>query len=81
MEAKKDLPTAEREQTRLYRAYKSIPRKDHQQLKIRNEIIKACGINTSIFYFWLSGKTKVPFLAKPIISEILGKKQYELFTD
>jgi hypothetical protein len=65
----------------FHRVYKSVSRFEKQNVIVRNEIIKRCGITEAIFYLWLNGTTEIPFLAKPIIAEVLKTDLKTLFPD
>jgi len=45
---------------------------------IRDLIISECCISDGVWKNWLSGRTSIPVLAKPIINEIAG---YDIFTE
>ncbi len=63
----------------LKKHYLSLPRVNNNHLKIRDEIIEACGITQPIFYNWLKGLTPVPKLAQKEIAIILGESVDKLF--
>jgi len=65
----------------LKQKYMNLSRADKYHIKVRNEIIAKCKINTAIFYNWVKGITPVPELAKPIIAEIFKMQVAELFPE
>ena len=44
----------------------------------KDAIIKACGINTVIFYRWIQGVTPVPGPAQAIINQITGQRVFDI---
>lgn len=53
-----------------------IPSKDYK--KIKDKIINQCHITNDVWGNWLSGRTEIPELAKPIINSIAG---FDVFSD
>ncbi|MBA7533635.1 hypothetical protein ES705_25876 [subsurface metagenome] len=55
---------------------------ENPQVKLRERIIKECGITRATFYKWLNGETNnVPKLAMEKISELTGVTVEYLFPD
>lgn len=54
----------------------SIPTGEYKDVKDR--IIKKCHITDDIWSNWLSGRTSIPELAKPIISEIVNRDVFAI---
>lgn len=44
---------------------------------IREQIMRDCGISRYVLSYWLSGRTKIPYLAMQKIEHIAGKKIFE----
>ena len=58
----------------------SVPHKDYK--RIRDLIIEECKITDDIWGNWLTGRTKITELAKPIITKIIEKDIFnEIPTD
>jgi hypothetical protein len=53
----------------------SLPTKDYKRIK--DEIIEGCFISESTWKNWLCGRTRVPYLAKPVINRIAKKQIYK----
>lgn len=45
--------------------------------EIREQIMRDCGITRYVLSYWLSGRTKIPYLAMQKIEEIAGKRIFE----
>ena len=45
--------------------------------EIREPLLRACGITRYVLSYWLSGRTKIPYLAMQKIEEIAGKRIFE----
>ncbi len=54
----------------LKKFMESIPNRDYKATK--DGIIKKCHITDYVWSNWLSGRTNIPELAKPVINEIAG---------
>ena len=54
----------------------SIPTGDYKD--VTDRIITDCRITRDIWRNWMSGRTSIPTLAKPIINEIAG---YDIFAE
>jgi hypothetical protein len=67
--------------SKLKQAYYSLSREDKHHTYIRNKICYECNVGTANFYCWLSGRTAVPHLAKPVIAEIMKMPVEELFPE
>ena len=63
-------------ETYLKRFMDSVPNKDYKLIKDR--IISECGISKDVWQNWLSGRTKIPLLAKLVINRIAG---YDIFSE
>lgn len=53
----------------------SIPNKDYKTKK--DDIVEKCHITDSVWSNWLSGRTAIPELAKPIINEVAGYNVFQ----
>lgn len=45
--------------------------------EIRGQIMRDCGITRYVLSYWLSGRTKIPYLAMQKIEEIASKRIFE----
>lgn len=57
----------------------SLPRGNYKRIK--DQIIKDCFISEAVWKNWLSGRTRVPELAKPIINSVAERIVYETQMD
>lgn len=53
----------------------SIPVGDYKDVK--DQIIEKCHITDDVWSNWLSGRTSIPELAKPIINEVAKRDVFE----
>ncbi len=53
------------------------------QVPVRDNIIKRCGVSKPVFYNWLGGITEVPKLAQDVIEEVMGEREnsYKVIED
>lgn len=65
---------------RLNKIYKSLPRANKFRSKIRDQIIKECGITRTIFYNWTMGVTTIDEYSLPIVAKILNVTKEVLLT-
>ncbi len=54
----------------------SVPKSEYSGT--RKQIAKKCYVSNSTISFWISGRVKIPPLAKPIIEEIANRKIFEV---
>lgn len=45
--------------------------------EIREQIMRDCGISRYVLSYWLSGRTKIPYLAMQKIENIANKRIFE----
>ncbi len=60
-----------KENTHFARWYQELGSRQFRQL-FKSVIIRKCSITEDIFYNWLTGRSEIPQLAKPIIEQVVG---------
>lgn len=61
--------------------YYSVSRFNREHLRVRNKIVEACEVSSSVFYNWTKGVTSVPKHHQKTIAEVTGKEISELFPE